>query len=155
LKRQILLSKQLRFISRSLAGALILFTISNPARAQQVIAVKAGMIIYTEGEVFKDNETVQHAGKRFITLKDGQTLRTEMGRAELLLSPNVYLRVGENSTLRMERDLLDDTRLTLDSGSALIEVVQATKGNLIHVRCGASLIEIARTGLYRLDAGPG
>jgi hypothetical protein len=157
LKRQILFSfsNPPHSSKRFLAGAFTLLILFNPVRAQQVIAIKAGMISYTEGKVFRDNEAVRRAANGFITLKNGQTLRTGTGRVELLLSPNVYLRVGENSSLRMEQDLLSDTRLVLDRGSALIEVVLGTKGNVIHLRYGKSSIEIARTGLYRIDAGAG
>jgi flagellar biosynthesis GTPase FlhF len=41
----------------------------------------------------------------------------------------------------------------LDQGSALIEVVQKTKGNRITIRFSASVVEIQKNGLYRFDAG--
>jgi hypothetical protein len=157
LKRQILLwiSSGLQFISRFLISSSILLFLSGPALPQQVIAVKAGMINYIEGRVFRDDEAVRRIKREFITLKNGQVLRTDTGLVEMLLSPNAYLRVGADSLLRMEQNILSDTRFTVERGSALIEVVLGTKGNVMHVRCGTSSVEISLTGLYRIDAGPG
>jgi hypothetical protein len=157
LKRQILfpLSSGLQFISHVFISAFLFFILSSPALTQQVIAAKAGMINYIEGKVFRDNEAVLRIKNRFIALNDGQVLRTDKGLVELLLSPNAYLRVGEGSSLRLEQNVLHDTRVSVERGSALIEVVLGTKGNVMHVRCGTSSVEISRTGLYRIDAGPG
>ena len=43
-------------------------------------------------------------------------LRTEEGRAEVLLTPGVFLRLGENSSFRMITNRLIDTRLEFLSG---------------------------------------
>jgi hypothetical protein len=55
----------------------------------------------------------------------------------------------------MQENQLSDTRLALEQGSALIEVVQEIKGNRISVLVSKSVVEVEKAGLYRLDSGSG
>jgi hypothetical protein len=52
----------------------------------------------------------------------------------------------------MEENALSDTRLTLEKGSALIEVVQRIKGNTVKIRVQGDIAVIEKEGLYRVDA---
>src|SRR2546429_3861810 len=47
----------------------------------------------------------------FPDVKENWQLRTEEGRAEVLLTPGVFLRVSENSAIRMIANRLIDTRV--------------------------------------------
>jgi hypothetical protein len=125
---------------------------ADTTSAQYVVSTKAGVIQYIEGEVFGEGKLPLEPPDRYLQLENGQSLRTKQGRAELLLSPGAYLRLGENGLLRIEQNKLDDTQLTLVQGSALIEVVQQIKGNRIRLRFLTSVIEVMKAGLYRLDA---
>jgi hypothetical protein len=73
----------------------------------------------------------------------------------MLLAPDAYLRLAEDSFLRMEQNQLTDTQLALEAGSALIEVVQMQQGSRIRVHFSVGLVEIREAGLYRLNAGSG
>jgi len=127
-----------------------------PLSAQKVVSARAGLITYLQGPAFLDSKRVALKTARFPQMRDGQTLSTGRGggRAELLLSPGVVLRLAENSKLRMDDTQLSDTRVTIQQGEALIEVVQLTEGNRIQVEVEETSTELIRTGLYRFGTSP-
>jgi hypothetical protein len=86
-------------------------------------------------------------------MKDGQRLRAEHGRAEVLLAPSVFLLLDENSALQMNQGDLHHARLTLGKGSALIEIVLKLKGNRIRGQLAESRADIEKEGVYRFEAG--
>ena len=141
--------------ARWIGTAIFAMAAVTSASAQQFASAKAGLIQHIQGRVFLDGRSLRLAAKGFLQMEDRQSVRTEQGRLELLLSPETYLRLGENASLRMEKNLLADIWLTLDGGSALIEVVQTIKGNPIRVHMTASVVEIQKEGLVRLDADAG
>jgi hypothetical protein len=122
-----------------------------PLRAQKVVSARAGLITYLQGPVFIDGKRVALQRARFPQMRDGEALSTSGSRAELLLSPGVVLRLAENSILRMENADLSNTRVTLQQGQALIEVVQLTEDNRIQIAVGETTIELIRPGLYRIE----
>ena len=69
--------------------------------AQSVISAKSGVINYTEGEVFAADQAVEVKNGKFPDWKKDQLLRTAEGRAEVLLTPGVFLRIAENSKLTL------------------------------------------------------
>ena len=84
-----------------------------PACAQPVISAKSGLVAYVQGEVFLGDQPVESSLTSFPEVKEKMVLRTAEGRAEVLLSPGVFLRMGENSSFRMIANRLIDTRLEL------------------------------------------
>jgi hypothetical protein len=146
MKRQIVQCMRIILISCICAGI---------SQAQMVVSVKAGTIQYVVGEVFLDSKPLQLPQGGYHQMENGQTLQTKRGRLEMLLAPDVYLRLAENSSLRMEQNRLADTQLVFEGGSALIEVVQRLKGGQIRVHFSTGLVEIREAGLYRFDAGSG
>lgn len=68
------------------------------ASAQSVISAKSGVVHYVEGRAFLNDQLVETKFGEFPDLKENQVLRTEEGRAEVLLTPGVFLRVEK--TLR-------------------------------------------------------
>jgi hypothetical protein len=143
------------WIAGSLLGIFPIFTTISTGWAQQVVSVNAGTVNYIEGEVFLDGNPVRLPKGTYLRMENGQNLSTKKGRAELLLSSYVHLRLGENSSLRMQDNQLADTRLVLEPGSALIEIVQEVKGNRVRVLAATSIVEIEKAGLYRIDSSPG
>jgi FecR protein len=125
-------------------GALV------PLSAQKVVSARAGLITYLQGSASIDGTRVVLKTARFPQMRDGQTLSTGRGRAELLLSPGVVLRLGDSSQVRMDDTQLSDTRVTILQGEALIEVVQLAEANRVQVAIGGTTIEPTRPGLYRI-----
>ena len=63
--------------------------------------------------------------RRFTEMKEQSELHTGLGRAEILLTPGVLLRVGENSSVKMLDNRLVSTRVEFVSGIAMLEMVDA------------------------------
>src|SRR5713226_3902570 len=109
-------------LSRTVASAAALFALAGlPALAQSVISAHSGLIHYAEGRVLLDGKPVEVKITAFPEIKEGKEFRTEDGRAEVLLNPGVFLRMGENSAIRMVSNKLSDSRVEFLSGSAVVE----------------------------------
>ena len=115
---------------------------------------KVGTLEYSEGAVLVDGRTlgVEKPGSQAISR--GDTLSTQEGHAELLLTPGVYLRLGRNTSARLVNDSLTDTRVRLEQGSAVLEVNNLHKDNSITVEVGESSARVRTEGLYRFEANP-
>ncbi len=133
----------------ALAGSLLPY-----ASAQSVISARSGLVNYFEGEVFLDGQPLASKPGIYAKLKPGSTLMTAEGRAEILLTPNTYFRIGEKSTMRMLSDSLSDTRVELMAGSASIDSANAPAGDFVKVIFKDSTIRILKPGRYRVDAEP-
>src|ERR1700744_962552 len=92
-------------------------TLATSAWAQSVISAHSGVIQYTEGEVKLDGQTVLMKASEFPDVKTGQTRAAGDGRAEILLTPGVFLRIAENSSVKMVSNKLSATRIEMLDGS--------------------------------------
>lgn len=117
--------------------------------AQKIVSARAGLITYVQGPAYLDGKRLVLNAARFPQMKAGQILSTARSRAEMLLSPEVILRLAENADLRMDDDQLANTRVSLLGGEALIEIVQLPDGNRIQIQAGEATTELTRPGLYR------
>ncbi|MDZ4798283.1 MAG: hypothetical protein SGI92_08985 [Bryobacteraceae bacterium] len=136
-------------------AALLVAVSLGAACAQDVISAKSGMIHYTEGVVTLDGvEVVKKNSADFPAMKEGAELKTTMGRAEVLLSPGVFMRVAENSGVRLVKNDILDTQLGITGGSLLIEVSEAEKNSALSVAVGETKLDLGRRGLYRIDFSP-
>ena len=89
--------------------------------AQSIISAHSGTLHYFDGDVTIDGAPVQAKVARFAEIKEQSVLRTGRGRAEVLLTPGVFLRVGENSAIKMLDNRLISTRVEILSGNAMVE----------------------------------
>ena len=124
------------------------------AVAQSVISARSGLIHYSEGRVLLDDKLVESQFGTFPEVKENKILRTEQGRAEVLLNPGVFLRIGENSSFRMITNRLVDTRLEVLSGSAIVEADELVKDNAVTVVYKDATVRVVKKGLYRIDSNP-
>lgn len=124
------------------------------ALAQQVISAHSGTIQYVSGDVYDGDRLVESKFGNFPEIKENAVLRTGEGLAEVLLTPGVFLRVGENSSLRMITNRLVDTRLEFLSGRAVIEADDLLKDNSVTLVYRDYTIHLNKKGLYRLDSEP-
>lgn len=145
----------MKTLARSVLGIAVLAgTTSFLAPAQSVISAKSGLIHYVEGRAYLNDQLIESKFGEFPDVKENQQLRTEEGRAEVLLTPGVFLRLGENSAIRMVTNRLIDTRLELLSGSALVEADELLKDNGITIVYKDYAIQIEKKGVYRFDSEP-
>ncbi len=89
------------------------------------------------------------------TLQAGQVLTTRDGKAEVLLSPGVFLRVGRNSEIRMVSPGLVSPQFELTRGEAMVEVDQKLRDARVGVILHGANGSILKEGLYRFDADKG
>ena len=136
-------------------AVLAVGAIGNGAvQAQQVVSAHAGVVHYVEGHVFVDNKPVQQKFGQFPDLREGGELRTEDGRAEVLLTPGAFLRVSNNSSVRMLGRELSDTRFEVLGGAVMVECDNVPKDVSLTVISHGHNIHLEKQGLYRLDSDP-
>ena len=123
--------------------------------AQSVISAHSGVIHYTEGKVLVNDKVYEPKSAEFGDLKENSILKTEEGRAEVLLTPGVFLRLGENSSVRMISNHLSDTRLEVLSGETVVECTELLKDNQVTMVYKDATIALTKHGLYRFDVPPG
>jgi hypothetical protein len=142
------------FMTDAAKLALVLLCGSAAAAQQRTISARAGTINYQQGAVYVDDQRVHslYGSAHPFQMKNGQQLRVDNGRVELLLGSGVYLRMYGTSSIRMQETRLADTRVLVEEGSALIEVAGMNKGAQLRVICGEGTIELKRDGSYRFDA---
>ena len=135
--------------------ALALVSVLLPrASAQSVISARSGLVNFLEGVVFLDGQPLARKSGTFARLRDGSTLATESGRAEVLLTPDTYLRIGADSSIRMISDSIDDTQVELLAGSAILDSARAPDGDFVKIVFKDSSIRILKQGHFRMDAEP-
>jgi hypothetical protein len=130
-----------------------LLVAAAPLWAQPVIAARA-VVSFALGKVYLDKEALAISATHFPEVKEQSVLRTEGGRAEVLLNPCAVLRVDSDSSFRMLDGSLLEPRLELLSGSAVVDIAGIRKGSDIRVQWAGSEVEMARRGNYRLDYSP-
>ena len=79
-------------------------------------------------------------------------LETGQGRAELLLTPGVFLRVGDNSAVRLVSPGLADTRVEVMRGQAIVEVAELFQDNNLWVMMNGASTRLDKQGLYAFNA---
>ena len=136
----------------SLLAVALLFPLLPHASGQSVISARSGLVNFFEGVVFLDGQPLARKSGTFPRLREGSTLVTESGRAELLLTPDTYLRLGEDSSIRMISGAIDDTRVELLSGSSILDSSQAPAGAFVKIVFKDATIRILKPGNYRMDA---
>jgi hypothetical protein len=128
--------------------------VSLPAFGQAVISTHSGVIHFFEGSVSVSGQPLENRFGRFTLIPDGEDLRTDQGRAEVLLTPGVVLRLGERSAIRMVDTTLSDTKVEVLSGSAIVESAEPAPGTSVTVIYKNWNIHQAHAGVYRVDCDP-
>ncbi|MFY9727188.1 MAG: hypothetical protein WB579_06655 [Bryobacteraceae bacterium] len=136
-----------------LAIALLVLT-ATPGMAQYVVSAKSGTINLTEGQVQLDGHAVESSLTQYPNIKEGSVLRTENGRAEVLLTPGVTLRLGEESSFKMITNRLIDTRLELLGGEAVVEADEIDKDTSVTIVVNSGAVSLPKAGIYRFSFAP-
>ena len=132
---------------------LSLATLCAPvALAQTANPAVPGTVNYVEGSASIEGRMLNQRSVGSAQLEPGQVLETANGRAELLLTPGVFLRVGENSAVRMVSPDLLNTRIEVDRGRADIEVDEIHLRNNIEVTEAGAHTRLLKNGFYAFDA---
>ena len=116
-------------------------------------SARPGAVNYTEGQVTIDGRAVK-AGVS-TEVEPGQVLTTgQPGKVEMLLTPGVFLRLGDNAAVKMVSPSLTDTRVELMHGEAMIEADQVLEGNHLVISDRGVDTQILKNGLYKFTVDP-
>ncbi len=115
-------------------------------------AARPGTINYVEGQATLGTTTLDASSVGTLEMKRYQSVTTQAGRVEVLLTPGVFVRLAGNSSVRMISPDLAMTELQLDKGRALIEVIDIRKENDIEIDLNGSNTTLLKPGLYDFDA---
>ncbi|MBV8553730.1 MAG: hypothetical protein JOY54_20720 [Acidobacteriaceae bacterium] len=110
---------------------------------------------FSEGAVLLDDQPLNQSVATFPSIKEGSTLRTEEGRAEVLLTPGVFLRLDKNSAIRMVSNELSNTKVEFQRGAAILDSTDGNSGNSVVLLYKAYQLRFPKPGVYRLDSSPG
>src|SRR5215470_12063212 len=137
-----------------LGGLFLAGIMSLPAVAATKTA-QPGSLNYVEGQVSIGDQPVDSQSVGNLSLQAGQTLNTGDGRAEILLTPGVFLRVDNDSSVQMNSLGLINTEVVLNGGRAMVEADQIHSDNNLRVVEGGMPTLIKKDGLYEFDAQEG
>lgn len=141
--------------ARVVALAILASTAAGiPASGQSVVSTHSGLIYFFVGTVYLGDEELQQKFGRFPDIGEGRELRTALGRAEVLLTPGAFLRLDENSSIRMISNRFADTRVELLGGSAILEVTQNSPDTSVQLIYKNWRVRVPQEGTYRIDTAP-
>lgn len=130
---------------------LSLATLTAFAHAENANIARPGTLNYIEGQVTTQDHQLTSSSVGNIDLQPGQSLSTENGKAELLLTPGVFLRLDGNTTVEMVSPNLTKTEVELVKGRAEVEVDQIYKQNTLLVDMRSGEAQLLKKGLYSFD----
>jgi hypothetical protein len=137
---------------KALTFMLFLATLCATAFGQNANPASPGTLNYIEGQASIDGRPVYPRSANDTTLDAGQTLATGKGKTEILLTPGIFVRLGDESTAQMVSTDLTHTEIRLESGRANVEVDQIYPQNTILIDLQNGQTQILKNGLYAFDA---
>jgi hypothetical protein len=124
------------------------------AEAQSVISAHSGVVHFFEGAVYLADVPLEPRLGKFPTMAQGAELRTAAGRAEVLLTPGVFLRLGEKGAMRLLANDLADTRVEMLAGSAILDSSGPGADPSVTLIYKGWKMRFPQNGVYRFDAEP-
>jgi hypothetical protein len=132
---------------------LSLATLFAPAFAQQSAnQARPGTLNYVEGQASIEGRQVSQHSVGRAELQPGQYLSTANGKVEILLTPGVFLRLDNDSTVKMVTPDLTHTEVLLERGRAEVEADQLYPQNRILIDQKGGQTQIVKNGLYEFNA---
>jgi hypothetical protein len=107
---------------------------------------------YIQGQAFIDGRAISASTIGSAQVQPNQALTTENGKAEMLLTPGAFLRMGAGSSVRMISPDLAGMIVQVERGHAMIEADQVLDHSNLQVLEGAATIRIEKHGLYDFNA---
>jgi len=111
-----------------------------------------GTVNYVQGAVYLNGSQLNTKSVGNATVQPGQELSTGNGKVEMLLTPGVFLRLDDNSSVKMISPDLAMTQVELDKGRAGVEVDEIHDENDLQVIDGGVTTRLNKQGYYEFDA---
>jgi hypothetical protein len=137
---------------KALFFTVSLAILSAAAYGQSGNIARPGTLNYIEGQASIEGRALSPQSVGNTTLEAGQILATANGRAEILLTPGIFVRLGNDTTVQMVSPDLTHTEIRLEQGHANIEVDQIYAQNTILVDLKNGQTQLLKVGLYAFDA---
>ncbi|HEX8247972.1 MAG TPA: FecR family protein [Pyrinomonadaceae bacterium] len=124
----------------------------NAASSIYVISAKAGGVNFVEGKV----AVARNAAKSGYLIKGDEleigdrVSTTADGKAEILLNPGSYVRLGENTDFEFVTTALENLKVKINRGSAIFEVIADNEFRVSVVTPNADFY-VVKSGVYRID----
>lgn len=122
---------------------------------QKAQPARPGTVNYVEGSASLDGRAIDPQDIGGVDVHAGQVLSTAQGRTEMLLTPGVYLRLDDNSAVKMVSPDLTQTQVEVTRGKAGVEVDEIFKQNNIQVIVDNVPTQLFKDGYYEFDARDG
>jgi PAS domain-containing protein len=120
---------------------------------QKMVSARAGLIYYAEGAITVDGQIVRASSiDRRPLLRDGQTVVSTRGHAEILLGPHAVLWTGTQAQVRFDNTTVEHAEISILTGTAMLEIRTALTDSQIVVHVGTEVLTLVKSGLYRLGA---
>jgi hypothetical protein len=144
--------RNMKVILGIISGVVMAAGLAVPAQAAGIAV--PGSVNYVEGQVSLNGTSLNSKSVGSTEVGANQLLETGHGKAEILLTPGVFLRVGDNSAIRMVSPELTNTQVEIAKGRAVLEVTQLLKNNQLVVRDDGAVTTIEKNGIYAFNADP-
>jgi hypothetical protein len=132
--------------------------LAQPAKAQDYSKIRIVRLSFVEGTVQyqRPGENWQDAGLN-LPIREGFSLRTADGYAEVEFESSLKLRLATNSTVEFTGLALRDggriTHLTIPQGTALV-IARPEHGDALSVAAPNLNLNLTRNGRFRMDVAP-
>ena len=113
---------------------------------------RPGTVNYVEGAAYIDGQLIDPKQIGNIDLNPGQELTTGKGKAEILLTPGVFLRVDDDSAVKIISPDLTLTPVQVEKGRAGVEVDEIHDQNNLQIIDAGVTTRLKKTGYYEFDA---
>ncbi len=137
---------------KALSIMLSLATLSAVAFGQKANIANPGTLNYVEGQASIEGQALTSHSVGQAQVDAGQYIATSNGKAEVLLTPGVFLRLGNDTTVKMISPNLTRTEVAVEHGRATIEVDQLYKQNTLLIDQKGGQTQILKNGLYEFNA---
>ncbi len=141
--------------SQGVLALLVLLLATVPVNAQSAGVRnpgRPGSLNYVEGQVSIDTQAINDQSVGSAKLEPGQSVATEQGKAEILLTPGAFLRLGDNTSVKMISSGLTNTEVQVQKGRAMVEIAEIHDENNLRVDLSGATTRLLKTGLYDFDA---
>lgn len=123
------------------------------ASSLYIISAKAGAVNFVSGKVAVERKNAKSGYLvKGDNIEKGEKIKTgQDGKTEILLNPGSYVRLAENTDFNFDSTALDDLQVSLNSGSAIFEVMAEDEFK-VAVKTPKSKFQLLKSGIYRIDA---
>ncbi|MGC9157561.1 MAG: FecR domain-containing protein [Terracidiphilus sp.] len=113
-----------------------------------------GTLNYIEGTVLLQGQKLRTSEVGTADLAQGKVLSTQKGRAEILLTPGVFLRLDDQSAVKMITPDLTLTQVEVKQGRIGVEVDEIYAQNDLRIIDGGVATQLLKPGYYEFVAQP-